>query len=411
MPGGSGQSHLFPLEYKNAKPIDLRADTPFTSPPLNDDFDAITHTHRWSRTTRATTVDPRASGLFDALEAVTRATTPVAAFSKPRRRKNKNQSTHGDADDKLPRKPTGELDDALTEEERGALGAHERSLRRMRGKDRIKASGTNGPTRMAPPAGQDYEMVEYQVLEEGPERTVSISTWREQAIQEADSDEEISVYFVNADDYVEATETSPVVEISALPRRTEENVASGSGSNDSGHRSKRSGESSGERRGAQNPAAERLTSTNGMAYTSLQLDPGTKTYRSASKMSLESSAPRTSTPRGSGTLIQALDTDTPGDISHTAKGWSPFHAKSKSGCTISSIHFTSTLDHILVSCEPSLIHILPVLQRVGIMSADHLRAVGKLSEATRNKEVREEVLKLGVTVMEWAILLDKLQSL
>ncbi|KAJ7769061.1 hypothetical protein DFH07DRAFT_806779 [Mycena maculata] len=52
-----------------------------------------------------------------------------------------------------------------------------------------------------------------------------------------------------------------------------------------------------------------------------------------------------------------------------------------------------------------------MLQRVGIRGTEHLRAVGKLSEETRNREVREEVLRLGVTVVEWAILLDKLQSL
>jgi hypothetical protein len=105
---------------------------------------------------------------------------------------------------------------------------------------------------MAPLAGQDYEIVEYQVLEEGPERTVSISTWREQAIQEADSDDEMSVYYVNADDCIQlgATETVPVV-ILPYPSRTEENVASGSGSNNSGQRSQGSGESSGKRGGAQ----------------------------------------------------------------------------------------------------------------------------------------------------------------
>jgi hypothetical protein len=128
---GPGQSHLFPNEYKHPKTIDLRADTPFTSPPLNDDFDAITQ--RWSRTTRATTVDPTASHLFDQLDAVTRATTPaVAAFPKPRR---KQKGTRGDTDDRVPRKQNGEV---------GAIVARERSLRRTRGTDRIKASNTNG---------------------------------------------------------------------------------------------------------------------------------------------------------------------------------------------------------------------------------------------------------------------------
>ncbi|KAF7364682.1 hypothetical protein MVEN_00337800 [Mycena venus] len=341
-------STLFANEYKNSRPIDLlRADTPFTSPPLNDDFDAFTQ--RWSRTTRVTTVEPTASGLVDQLEAITRATTPAVAAS--RRRKKRDNDGHGDVRELV-----------------AVAATPERSLRRMKGKDRIKASDVNERTQMAPLAGQDYEMVEYQVLEEGPERTVSISTWREQAIQEADSDDEKSVYYVNPNDY-DPLMTGPTVEVFPPPRRTEENI----------------------------PIA--LTSSRGVADTNPQNE-GTKTYRSVSKAPPHSSGPRTSTPReGSGTLIQTS---------------SPFHArKSKSGSTISSIHLTPapTLEHILVSCEPSLLHICPVLQRVGIVGTEHLRAVGKLSEDTRNKEVREEVLKLGVTVIEWAMLVDKMQSL
>ena len=44
-------------------------------------------------------------------------------------------------------------------------------------------------------------------------------------------------------------------------------------------------------------------------------------------------------------------------------------------------------------------------------SEEHLRAVARLSEDTRDKEIREEALRMGVTIVEWAILIDKLQSL
>ncbi|KAJ6487249.1 hypothetical protein C8R47DRAFT_1128147 [Mycena vitilis] len=394
MPGGSGRSRIFPNEYKNAIPIHIRPGTPFTSPPLNDDFDAIT-TQRWSKTTRATTVDPAASGLFDHMEATTRGTTSIAAFTKPERRK---KSTHGDADDH--RRQAGESD-----------VEQDRRLKRTRGKGRIKASSANGRIRMAPQAGQDYEIVEHKVLEEGPERTVSISTWREQAIQDMDSDDNMSVFYVNPDDCAESTKLGPVVEIVSLSRKPEANVASGFGSNIPGRRSKDEGEGSEERRRAQGPSPKELMSFNGAVNASSQnRATNLKMYRSASNAasgSRDSSAPRTSTPRGSGTLVQPLD---PPPVD---KGAYPFHAKkSTSGSTISSIHLPSPpLEHVLGACKPSLVHILPVLERIGIMGADHLRAVGKLSEDTRNKEVREEVLKLGVTVMEWAILLDKLKSL
>jgi len=42
---------------------------------------------------------------------------------------------------------------------------------------------------------------------------------------------------------------------------------------------------------------------------------------------------------------------------------------------------------------------------------EHLRAIARLSEETRDREIKEQALKRGVTVMEWAILLDKLQDL
>ncbi|KAJ7028427.1 hypothetical protein C8F04DRAFT_64337 [Mycena alexandri] len=265
------------------------------------------------------------------------------------------------------------------------------------GKTESGPVGMTGRSGLGPLAGQDYEIVEYEIVEEGPERTVSISTWREQAIQEPDSDDAMSVYYVTADDCIhpDATEIDVATEFLPPPRR-EENVASGSGSNNSGDKSKGSGKSRSSRR-RENQPREKYS---GVANTS-PLNPGMKTYQVT-----PNSAPRTSIPRGSGTLIQPLEDSA--DIP-------PFHATNlKSGSTISSIDLTPatpTLEHVLVSCEPSLVHISPVLRRVGIMRAEHLRAVGKLSEDTRNKEVKEEVLKLGVTVMEWAILLDKLQDL
>ncbi|KAJ6494152.1 hypothetical protein DFH09DRAFT_356786 [Mycena vulgaris] len=227
-------------------------------------------------------------------------------------------------------------------------------------------------------------MVEYRVLEEGVDRTVSISTWREQAIQETDSDDEMSVYYVNAGDCVPFDDTA-AAEFVPLPlRRT------GAGSNNSG------GESS---RSLQNPATsapDKLTASPNTGRN----NSGTKTYRARA-------SPRTSTPRGSGTLVvQNVD------ASSRTLLESPFHA-TRSGSTISSIQLTPgpTLEQVLGSCQPSLAHIYPILQRVGIMRAEHLRAVGKLSEDTRNREVKEEVLKLGITVFEWAILLDRLQAL
>ncbi|KAI1790208.1 hypothetical protein LXA43DRAFT_525605 [Ganoderma leucocontextum] len=72
---------------------------------------------------------------------------------------------------------------------------------------------------------------------------------------------------------------------------------------------------------------------------------------------------------------------------------------------------TSSVEIILSSCDPSLLHIAPILDDLGIKRVDHLRAIARLSDDTRDREVKEEALRRGVTVVEWAIFLDKLQSL
>jgi len=72
---------------------------------------------------------------------------------------------------------------------------------------------------------------------------------------------------------------------------------------------------------------------------------------------------------------------------------------------------TSALDSILSSFQPPLLHIAPVLNNLGIRDEEHLRAVGRLSDEIRNREVKEVALKKGVTVVEWAMLIDRIRSL
>ncbi|OJT09932.1 hypothetical protein TRAPUB_13569 [Trametes pubescens] len=72
---------------------------------------------------------------------------------------------------------------------------------------------------------------------------------------------------------------------------------------------------------------------------------------------------------------------------------------------------TSSVEAILAACDPSLLHIAPVLHELGIRRVDHLRAIPRLSEETRDREVKEQALRRGVSVVEWAIFLDKLQTL
>lgn len=71
---------------------------------------------------------------------------------------------------------------------------------------------------------------------------------------------------------------------------------------------------------------------------------------------------------------------------------------------------STTLSGFLSSFQPSLLHVAPVLASLGIRDEAHLRAVAGLSEETRNREVREVALQKGMTVLEWAMLLDRTRS-
>lgn len=129
---------------------------------------------------------------------------------------------------------------------------------------------------------------------------------------------------------------------------------------------------------------------------------------------VEDSPPRSSTPIRRVASPLPMQAPSRGSTPNRAQAAAPssFHP-TQSGSTISTIKSASTIafEQVLSSCEPPLLHISPLLSNLGISTEGHLRAVARLSEETRDREVREEALKQGVTVMEWAILLDKLQSL
>lgn len=86
------------------------------------------------------------------------------------------------------------------------------------------------------------------------------------------------------------------------------------------------------------------------------------------------------------------------------------HSMSSTAPVRSRSSSTSSIGGVLASCQPSLVHIAPVLSNLGIRRQEHLRALARLREETRDREMKEEMLKQGVTLLEWAILVDKLQE-
>lgn len=71
----------------------------------------------------------------------------------------------------------------------------------------------------------------------------------------------------------------------------------------------------------------------------------------------------------------------------------------------------SQLESVLSSCQPSLLHLLPILEELGVRRSEHMTALARMREETRDREVKEEALRKGITVLEWAVLIEKLQSL
>jgi hypothetical protein len=90
---------------------------------------------------------------------------------------------------------------------------------------------------------------------------------------------------------------------------------------------------------------------------------------------------------------------------------SPRPSMSPKGLRTQVLGGTTSLEGVLNSCRPSLRHLLPTLANLGITTKDHLRALAELDSETRDRELKEEALKGGVTNMEWAMLMNRLKSL
>ena len=66
---------------------------------------------------------------------------------------------------------------------------------------------------------------------------------------------------------------------------------------------------------------------------------------------------------------------------------------------------------VLSSCKPPLTHLLPIVLKLGMTSPSLMRAVGRMSEDVRDREVRDVAVKMGMTVVEWAVLVERIRSM
>lgn len=505
---------MVPNRNGPGKKIVKRPRPPPTSPPLDDEFDAMTHagttakapetelfSHpQRSEQTRATSppIDNNdghkrsvSSPEPDAVrkrEFNLRPSSPAQSFventpNMPQRRKGKAR------DEGFER--YGGYENYMTEMERmfGGRGDLDLSVKLLGVEPnresyqlgRVKSGGTARSRRAivsprgphaeppdsvedhGPKAGQTYEVVNRQVVEDGPDRTVTIATWREQVAREANPEiDTMSVYYVSAEDYarddvneyVDGMETEvethvtkslsgkEVLELeegSRAPSRPDDRnaleqvplrpVLSPNQHEErpptppqkdwrrpmyTEHSHTRDGTALPQRGNRIPPRALTPDRRSQSGTTSSVRSPVGKQPAMSYGMT-PPSPPRTSTPVQNSPLSSSH-----GNVPHEStpitgrmpKG--PFHPTA-SGSTITSIKSSSSdslaFERILESCRPSIVHIAPMLASLGITSEEHLAAIARLSPDTRDREVKDEALRLGVTVMEWAILVDRLLSL
>ncbi|EIN12908.1 hypothetical protein PUNSTDRAFT_141471 [Punctularia strigosozonata HHB-11173 SS5] len=259
----------------------------------------------------------------------------------------------------------------------------------------------------------DPKMVEKRILEDGPERTVSI--WRREVARDA-GDDVRSV----ADSHAQRRLKAPERERDRTRDRERSQRSGGAGSSQAGwrgdmsegDRSRYAGKSTaGGHRDYAYPTPPRSKGTsagNSLGHKRSASDP----WRGSFSQPQAASTPR-HTLRRQPRIESLARTSVVPDL--RSVGSARARNTSRSG-TSSEGHSageaaTPSLETVLSGCSPSLLHTAPVLRDLGIRSVDHLRAIGRMENDLRNREVRREAFKRGLTVVDWAILLDVMKRL
>ncbi|KAF5311576.1 hypothetical protein D9611_009520 [Ephemerocybe angulata] len=271
-----------------------------------------------------------------------------------------------------------------------------------------------------PPA---FEEVSRQVVENTPEKTVTISTWREQVAREAM--ERTSVYYQG--------------DMQGYARSEMDDIARGSKSSGSGRYGMFDGQEL-EQRAAKSEgqhsvvepsfldkdleASSRIQGHHKPFPKSPQAQKLVMKPESNHSSSLSSSStsnqssgelPPTPPPKPPRLTVKTGDIMQSTPVDSAVPTLPSFHP-TKDGSVISTIRSTSsassvTFEGVLSSCKPPLMHLSPVLEKLGITTVEHLRALGDLNPEIRDRELKDDALRQGVTAMEWAILVDRLRML
>ncbi|KAJ7584573.1 hypothetical protein C8J56DRAFT_951373 [Mycena floridula] len=204
----------------------------------------------------------------------------------------------------------------------------------------------------------EYKIIANHILEDTSDKTVSISTWRETVAKETRESAAMSVYYLRAEDAKEHNEGRSIESLKDPVERQRAQSTSAL---------------------PQSPSPK-LSEKKGLPFPS-----GSSIHRQINDSFYRSSS-----------------INDPGDSRIHVNG-------SRNGSLLP--HNSTPLDDLLSTCFPSLLHLIPILSRLGIHDIDHLRAVAALTPVTRDREVREFALQYGMTVVEWAVFLDRIKRL
>ncbi|KIY47734.1 hypothetical protein FISHEDRAFT_74400 [Fistulina hepatica ATCC 64428] len=218
-----------------------------------------------------------------------------------------------------------------------------------------------------------YHMVRREFVEDGPQRTITMDTWRSSLVPHYEPNDAVSIRYATSKDYGDEFLDSTSMLRDSLKEQSTGSSMLRSVSTPTdvvGHHRRRS---SAGNAGAQSDRDKSIQTDRSLASdcTTLPSQPSSVYLRSHQR-SFSSS-------------------------------------QESAGSNVSSAGL-DTLHSILTSCEPSLAHLAPMLESLGILTDEHMLAVSRLSSA-RLRDVRNAALKAGITVVEWAILLDRVQSL
>ncbi|KAJ8489823.1 hypothetical protein ONZ45_g13425 [Pleurotus djamor] len=366
-----------------------------TSVPMDDDFDAVTYDY--------TTVG-KAQGWRDhqggdersdvdlrrrAYEGLARA-SPIRSSDTSQSTSGRRRGSGGSGEREVPRSPPkhrvepAERIRSRTMSEIQRRPTHSPAMGNSRSLTK-RPTGEMKPSKL----GEQFEMVRRKIIEDSPEKTVTISMWRENVADAGgsngggsrSSEVGMSVYYVNPDDYAieEGGDAMREEVISEVPA----------------HGHKWSGTSRGVERRAID-AKSRVGRGDGQTTASYE-------YHGYEQRQDPYYTARTTPSIGQ-----------PGSFPTTSRSSQTTRSRTRNGSGSSqSIDNPMTLAarNILASCTPSLLHVSPILVTLGITTEEHLKAMVRLNEDTRDRVVRDEALRKGITVMEWAILLDRLREL